>query len=158
MHWDSQNQMRLENYPQFESQCATQWDSQNHMKRANLSSSFPMSPKHRGEWNRSLQEYCLLITFLWTLMNIESSLSVDHYFPPPSFFLIIKYSSFSDLAAVLSFTNCRQAKSLDKKANERNVIHLSITDIGCSRIQSSSTLSGTIHRFHNFLRSYLYYF
>ena len=33
-HWDTQNQMRLENYPQCESQCATRWDSQNHMKRA----------------------------------------------------------------------------------------------------------------------------
>ena len=35
-HWDSQNQMRLENYIQCQSQCATQWDSQNHMKRANV--------------------------------------------------------------------------------------------------------------------------
>jgi len=30
-HWDTQNQMRLGNYPQ----CATQWDLQNHMERAN---------------------------------------------------------------------------------------------------------------------------
>ena len=45
------------------------------------------------------------------------------------------------MAAVLSLTNCKQARSLDKKANERNVIHMSITDIGCSRIQSSSTIS-----------------
>ena len=29
---DTQNQMRLENYPQ----CATQYNSQNHMKRANV--------------------------------------------------------------------------------------------------------------------------
>ena len=34
-HWDSQNQVRLENYPQCATQCATQWDSQNHMKSAN---------------------------------------------------------------------------------------------------------------------------
>ena len=34
-HWGTQNQMRLENYHQCESQCATQWGSQNHMKRAN---------------------------------------------------------------------------------------------------------------------------
>ena len=34
-HLDTQNQMRLENYPQYGTQCATQWDSQNHMKRAN---------------------------------------------------------------------------------------------------------------------------
>ena len=33
-HWDTQNQMRLENYPQCATQCATQWDSENHMKRA----------------------------------------------------------------------------------------------------------------------------
>ena len=33
-HWGTQNQMRLENYPQCATQCATQWDSQNHMKRA----------------------------------------------------------------------------------------------------------------------------
>ena len=29
--------MRLENYPQCATQCATQWDSQNHMKRATKS-------------------------------------------------------------------------------------------------------------------------
>ena len=33
-HWDTQNQMRLENYRQCATQCATQWASQNHMKRA----------------------------------------------------------------------------------------------------------------------------
>ena len=33
-HWGTQNQMRMENYPQCATQCATQWDSQNHMKRA----------------------------------------------------------------------------------------------------------------------------
>ena len=33
-HWGTQNQMRLENYPQCATQCATQWDSQKHMKRA----------------------------------------------------------------------------------------------------------------------------
>ena len=53
----------------------------------------------------------------------------------------LNLSSFLELAAVLSLTNCDEAKTLDQKANERNVIHMSITDIGCSRIQSSSTLS-----------------
>ena len=33
-HWGTQNQMRLENYPQCATQCATQWASQKHMKRA----------------------------------------------------------------------------------------------------------------------------
>ena len=32
-HWDTLNQMRLENFSQYESQCDTKWDSQNHMKR-----------------------------------------------------------------------------------------------------------------------------
>ena len=36
-HRGKQNQMRLENYPQCATQCATQWDSQNHMKRCNES-------------------------------------------------------------------------------------------------------------------------
>ena len=48
---------------------------------------------------------------------------------------------FSELAAVLSLTNCEQAKYLDQKANERNVIHMSITNLGCSRIESPSTIS-----------------
>ena len=34
LHWGTQNQMRIENYPQCATQCATQWGSQNHMKRA----------------------------------------------------------------------------------------------------------------------------
>lgn len=46
-----------------------------------------------------------------------------------------------ELAAMLSITHCQQSKSLDRKARERDVIHLSITDIGCPRIQSSSSLS-----------------
>ena len=33
-HWGTQNKMRMENYPQCESQCATELGSQNHMKRA----------------------------------------------------------------------------------------------------------------------------
>ena len=33
-HCGTKNQMRMENYPQCATQCATQWDWQNHMKRA----------------------------------------------------------------------------------------------------------------------------
>ena len=40
-HWGTQNQMRLEKYPQCATQCATHWDSQNHMKRAIGCKSFP---------------------------------------------------------------------------------------------------------------------
>ena len=46
-----------------------------------------------------------------------------------------------ELTAVLSLTHCSQAKDLDKKASERNVVHLSITDSGCSRLSSASSLS-----------------
>jgi hypothetical protein len=49
--------------------------------------------------------------------------------------------SYQDLAAVLSITNCKQVKSLDKKARQRNVIHLAITEIGCPRIKTKSSLS-----------------
>ena len=42
---------------------------------------------------------------------------------------------------MLSITNCRQAKSIDKKTSERHVLHLSITDIGCSRMKMATSLS-----------------
>ena len=57
---------------------------------------------------------------------------------------LISNYSFSinlDLAGVLSYTNCRQSKSLNKKANERNVIHMAITEIGCSRFKGPTSIS-----------------
>ena len=42
-HWGTQNQMRLENYPQCATQCATQWGSQKHMKRAIVIKKFQCS-------------------------------------------------------------------------------------------------------------------
>ena len=46
-----------------------------------------------------------------------------------------------DLTALLSITNCHESHELDKKANQKQVIHMSITEMKCSRIRSSTSLS-----------------
>ena len=46
-----------------------------------------------------------------------------------------------DLTALLSITNCHESHELDRKANKKQVIHMSITGMKCSRIRSSTSLS-----------------
>ena len=46
-----------------------------------------------------------------------------------------------ELTALLSITNCHESHELDKKANQKQVIHMSITEMKCSRIRSSTSLS-----------------
>ena len=46
-----------------------------------------------------------------------------------------------ELTALLSITNCHESHELDKKANEKQVIHMSITEMKCPRIRSSISLS-----------------
>ena len=46
-----------------------------------------------------------------------------------------------ELTALLSITNCRESHELDKKANKKQVIHMSITGMKCARIRSSTSLS-----------------
>lgn len=45
-----------------------------------------------------------------------------------------------DLAALLTISNCRQVKSIDKKARQKNVIHMAVTEKGCSRLNSPSSI------------------
>ena len=46
-----------------------------------------------------------------------------------------------ELSALLSITNCHESHELDKKASKKQVIHMSITGMKCSRIRSSTSLS-----------------
>ena len=46
-----------------------------------------------------------------------------------------------ELAVLLSITNCDQSKNIEMKTQEKQVIHLGITDIRCSRIKGESSLS-----------------
>ena len=46
----------------------------------------------------------------------------------------------NELTAILSLTTCKKSQNIDKKASKRHIIHLAITETGCTRHGSSSSI------------------
>ena len=46
----------------------------------------------------------------------------------------------NELTAILSLTTCQKSQNIDKKASKRHIIHLSITETGCTRHGSPSSI------------------